>query len=148
AGIVFGLAPAVSAGRSDLVGALKSRGMGGRGGHRGRGFTHALVVAQIAISLVLLVGANLFARSLLNLESRPLGFDQDHVLLARVNPRLAGYTPANVNVLYRRLYDRIAALPGVRSATLARYSPLGGSRSQNSATIEGYTPKPDESVQL
>jgi predicted permease len=70
------------------------------------------------------------------------------VLLARINPRLAGYTPANVSAMYRRLYDRLAALPGVQSATIARYSPLGGSRSVNTATIDGYTPKPGESVDL
>ncbi len=147
AGVLFGLAPGIAAGRVDLVGALKS---GSRGAVAGTGvrLTRLLVVSQIAISLVLLVGANLFARSLLNLESRPLGFDQDHVLLARVNPRLAGYTPASVSAMYRRLYDRVAALPGVQSATIARYSPLGGSRSVNSATVEGYAPKPDEIVDL
>jgi len=54
-----------------------------------------LVAAQIAVSLVLLVGTSLFARSLLNLERHPLGFDQEHVLLARINPRLAGYNPTS-----------------------------------------------------
>jgi predicted permease len=97
---------------------------------------------------VLLVGAGLFARSLFNLEQQPLGFNQDHVLLARVNPRLAGYKPDDVGMLYRRLYDRIAALPGIRSATLARYSPLGGSNSVNTGDVEGYAPKPGESVEF
>src|SRR5206468_3344627 len=71
-----------------------------------------------------------------------------HVLLARLNPRLAGYKPYDVGLLYRRLYDRIAALPGIRSATLARYSPLGGSKSVNTGEVEGYAPKPGETVEF
>ena len=84
AGIVFGLAPAISMGRVDLAGALKSRGGAAVAGRGGSGLTRLLVVAQIAISLVLLVGAGLFARSLINLETQPFGFDRDHILLARV----------------------------------------------------------------
>jgi predicted permease len=148
AAILFGLAPAISAGRVDLVTALKSRGRSTMPGLGGSGFTRGLVVAQIAISLVLLVGANLFARSLINLETQPLGFDRDHVLLTRINPRLAGYTPESVNNLYRKLFDRVSAVPGLRGATIARYSPLGGSRSSNSAVVEGYVPKNNESVRL
>jgi predicted permease len=148
AGMVFGIAPALRAGRVDLVTAMKSGGRAIAPGHRRLGGAELLVAAQIAVSLVLLVGAGLFARSLLNLQQQPLGFDRDHVLLARLNPRLAAYTPANVNGLYRQLYDRLNALPGVRSATLASYSPLSGSTSQSSATIEGYTPKPGEHVAL
>ena len=97
---------------------------------------------------MLFVGATLFAPSSLTLATQPLGYDPDHVLLARINPRLAGYKPDNVDVLYRRLYDRVASLPGVAGATLARYSPLGGSRSANDGAIEGYTPKPGENVEL
>jgi macrolide transport system ATP-binding/permease protein len=96
---------------------------------------------------VLVVGANLFARSLVALERQPLGFEQEHVLLARVNPRLAGYTPPNVAALYRKLFDRLNALPGV-VATIARYSPLSGSISRNSGNVTGYTPKPGEDVEF
>jgi len=95
---------------------------------------------------VLLVGANLFARSLINLQGRPLGFDQDHVLLLRLNPRPAGYNPETVGTLYRAIYDRVSALPGVRSATFARYSPLSGGSSLNAGNVEGYTPKPGEDL--
>jgi predicted permease len=146
AAVLFGLAPALAAGRSDVVSALKAGGRGGAGG--GLAMTRALVVAQIAISLVLLVGANLFARTLLNLERQSFGFDHSHVLLARVNPRLAGYTPDTIGDLHRRLYERVTGLPGVLSATIARYSPLGGSRSVNSGTVEGYVAKPGESVEF
>jgi len=148
AGVVFGLAPALSAGRVDLVSGLTSRSRSMTSTRHWLGASETLVAVQIAVSLVLLMGASLFARSLMNLERQPLGFDQDHVLLARINPRLAGYTATNVNALYRTLYDRLNALPGVRSATLARYSPLGGGSSINASVVEGYAPKQTERVSL
>jgi predicted permease len=145
AGLLFGLLPAARAGRVDVVTALKG---GGRAASFRRRFAagEILVAGQLAVSLVLLIGASVFARSLVNLEQQPLGFDDDHVLLARLNPRLGGYTTTDVHTLYRKLYDRVNALPGVRSATLASYSPLSASSSRSGAWIEGYTPKPDEHV--
>jgi hypothetical protein len=95
------------------------------GDRRKFGTTQGLVVGQIAVSLVLLVGATLFARSLLNLENQPLGFNQENVLLAHINPRLAGYKPADVGALYRKLLDRLGTMPGVQSVSIASYSPLG-----------------------
>jgi len=95
---------------------------------------------------VLLVGASLFASTLSNVQKQPLGFESGHVLLARVNPRLAGYSPESAMQLYRRVYDRLAALPGVQSVTFALYSPLSGSLSRFGGTIEGYTPKPNENI--
>jgi predicted permease len=148
AGILFGLAPAVRASRVDLVAAMKTGSRGIASSRRHLGASELLVAAQIAVSLVLLVGAGLFARSLINLQQEPLGFDRDHVLLARLNPRLAGYKPADVAVLYAKLYDRLNALPGVRAATLASYSPFSGSTSRESTSIEGYTPKPGEQVDV
>ena len=140
AGVLFGLAPALHASRVDLVAAMKSRHSGGTAsGGRSRA-TQALVAAQIAVSLVLLVGAALFARSLINVQAQPLGFDAEHVLLVRANPRLAGYQPAAVAATYRTLYERLAALPGVGSVTMARYSPLGGASSVDGARIEGRAP--------
>ena len=64
----------------------------------------------------------------------------------RLNPRLAGYTPATVGALIRSVYDRVSTLPGVRSATVARYSPLSGSSSKNAGNVEGYTPKAGEDI--
>jgi predicted permease len=148
AGVLFGLAPSLYAGRMDLVGGLKSRVVGDGGRQRRFGPAEALVVAQIAISLVLVFGASLLARSLVNLQTQPYGFDQDHVLLARYTPRLAGYTAENVPTLHQRVYDRLAALPGVRGATVTSYTPFSGSTSTNSGHVRGYTPKPDEHVQF
>jgi predicted permease len=146
AGIIFGLAPALQAGRTDLVTALKMGSSRVAGGGKKFGTTQGLVVGQIAMSLVLLIGATLFARSLLNLENQPLGFNQENVVLARVNPRLAGYKTTEVGALYRKLYDRLHALPGVQSATIASYSPLGGSNSTSTLAVQGYEAKDNENT--
>jgi predicted permease len=148
AGVLFGIAPAVHASRIDVVTAMKVRQGGGIAtGGRFRA-ANALVAVQIGVSLVLLVGASLFARSLLNIQRHPLGFDANHVLLAGISPRLAGYKPAAVGAMYQTLYDRVSTLPGIRSGTMARYSPLGGSRSVNGGRVEAYSPKPGEEVTL
>jgi predicted permease len=138
--LLFGLAPTLYAGRVSELGALRSTGHGTDARRRTMGVAEPLVIAQIAVSLVLVVGATLFARTLFNLEREPLGFDQDNVLLVPINPRLAGYTPANVGGLYRRLYDQVSTLPGVEAATFARYSPFSGHTSSFGASVEGYAP--------
>jgi len=147
-GIVFGLTPAFSAGRADLATSLKAGVRGLTGDHKKVSTAHSLIVAQIAISLVLLVGANLLARSLLNLEEQPLGFDQSHVLLVGVSPRMANYKPENVADLYRKLYERLNTLPGVRTATLARYSPMSGSSSSDNISIQGHVDKLGEDISV
>ena len=146
--ILFGVAPALSAGRIDELGALRSTGHGTQARRRAFGAGEPLVIAQIAVSLVLAVGATLFARTLFNLEREPLGFDQDKVLLVPISPRIAGYTPANVGLLYRRLYDQVSALPGVEAVTFARYSPFSGHTSSFGASVEGYTPPGDARLRL
>jgi predicted permease len=145
AGIIFGLAPALQAGRTDLVTALKM-GSGRVAAGKKFGTTQGMVVGQIALSLVLLIGASLLARSLLNLENQPLGFNQDGVILARINPRLAGYKPTEVGALYRKLYDRLHSLPGVTSATIASYSPLSGNNSTSTVGVQGYEAKANENT--
>jgi predicted permease len=149
AGVLFGLAPALFARRVDLVTAIKSgsRCVVGASSRRKIGTSQILVVAQIAVSLVLVVSASLLARSLVNLEHLQLGFEQDHVLLASVNPQLAGYKPETVVDYYEKLYERLNALPGVRSATLTGYTPFSGSRWYQDPTIQGYVPKPNENME-
>lgn len=143
-GVFFGLAPALQAGKTDLVTALNAGGSRATG-QRKFALTYGLILAQITISLVLLVGASLFSRSLLNLERLPLGFDQNNVLVASINPRIAGYKPTEVSALYRKLFDRVNALPGVRVATIARFSPFSGHVSASNVDVEGYSPRQDES---
>jgi predicted permease len=146
--LAVGVAPALRAGRVDPLAALRSAGRGTRARRRTFGATEPFVIVELAVSLVLVLAATLFMRTVFNLEGEPLGFDQTNVLAVKINPRLAGYTPADAPALYRRLDDRMAALPGVERATFARYSPFGGYTSSFSAKIEGYTPAPDERVQL
>jgi macrolide transport system ATP-binding/permease protein len=148
-GIVFGLAPAFQASRPNTVHALKEeagRGSGGRTGQRLRG---ALVVVQVAVCLVLLVGASLFVRSLQAAQDVNPGFDPDGVLIASVDLLPNGYTPETGRQFHRRLIEAVGALPGLQSAALARQVPLGLSGTSSSgAEIAGYTPQPDEDVNI
>jgi predicted permease len=141
------LSPALQARNIDLITALKTGGRSATG-HRKFAITQGLILAQITISLILLVGASLFSRSLLNLEHQPLGFDQSNVLLASINPRIAGYKPTEVAVLYRKLLERLNMLPGVRVATIARFSPFSGHVSASNVDVEGYSPRQDESMSV
>jgi macrolide transport system ATP-binding/permease protein len=148
-GIVFGLTPAWQASRPDTVHALKEeagRGSGGRTGQRLRG---ALVVAQVAVCLVLLVGASLFVRSLQAAQRVNPGFDPDGVLIASVDLLPNGYTPDTGRQFHRRLIEAVGALPGLQSVALARQVPLGLSGTNSSGvSIGGYTPQPDEDVNI
>ncbi len=148
AAILFGLAPALRSTRVELAPALKagsfSPGATGRRWSLGKG----LVSFQAALSLLLLVGAGLFVRTLQKLEAEDLGFNRQHVLLVGIDPRLAGYKPAQLAPLYRQLLDRVNALPGVRSASLAAYSPMSGSSSTSNISAEGYTPPPGQDMNI
>jgi predicted permease len=146
AAILFGLAPALRSTRVELAPALNassfSPGATGRRWNLGKG----LVSFQAALSLLLLVGAGLFLRTLEKLEAEDLGFNRQHVLLVGIDPRLAGYKPAQLPPLYQRLIDRVKALPGVRAASLAAYSPISGNISMGNISVEGYTPAPGEDM--
>jgi predicted permease len=145
-GVLFGIAPALRATKADLTSALKEKSTQGRKGSFNLG--SALVVAQVAVSLVLLVVAGLFARSLIKLQQEDLGFNRDNVLLASVDTRLAGYKPAELSALYRQLYDRLNTLPNVQSATLASYSPMAGTSTNSTVTVRGYTPNKGEDMNV
>lgn len=145
-GILFGIAPALRATRTDLTTALKDKNVKGR--KRRFNLGSALVVTQVAVSLILLVGAGLFARSLMKLQQENLGFDRDNVLLAQTDMRLAGYKAEELSGVYRQIYDRLSALPNVSSATIASFSPMSGSNTSSSATIRGYTPAKDEDMSV
>ena len=145
-GVLFGIAPALRASKVDLTTALKEKTARGRKSRFNLG--SALVVAQVAVSLVLLVGAGLFARSLIKLQQEDLGFNRDNVLLVSVDTRLAGYKADDLSGVYRQLYDRLSALPNVRSATIASYSPMQGTSSTSTITVRGYTPNPNEDMNV
>lgn len=135
-GVIFGIAPALRATKTDLTSALKEKSTHGRTGRFNLG--SVLVVAQVAVSLILLVGAGLFARSLIKLQQEDLGFNRDNVLLASIDTRLAGYKPEELSAVYRQLYDRLSTLPNVHSATIASFSPMQGSSTNSTITVRGY----------
>src|SRR5262245_59335470 len=119
AGLLFGLAPAWSATRVDLTPALKESVRRTSGGSR-PGLGKTLVVAQVALSLLLLIGAGLFVRSLEKLKSLDAGINQENVLLFSTDPGMIGYQGRQIADLYQRLLERIKTIPGVRYASLSR----------------------------
>ena len=126
-GILFGLAPALAATRVDILPALKATWAGGpeaRRAFRRISLSHALVVSQIAISLLMLVAAGLFVRTLSNLESIQLGFNRENVLLFQLDARKAGHQDPEIAAFYGDLRKRFAAIPGVRDASLSEDSLL------------------------
>ena len=142
---LFGFAPAWRATDLSLSTALKSSG---RGTHHGArlNLSKMLVVAQVALSLFLAVGAGLFARSFNNLVSQPLGVEES-VLSVPINPSLGGYKQEELASLYQRVLDRVEAIPGVQSATIAMCSVMNGCRSNSDGvSFSGYTPQPGEQV--
>ena len=144
-GILFGLAPALRATRADLTTALKDNARSLASASRPL-LTKALVVVQVSVSLVLMIGAALFVRTLTNLEAVDVGFNRENLLLFRVDPRLSGYESAQIPDLYRRMTERIEAVPGVRSATLSRHPLLSGSARNSNITVLGEANQSDESV--
>jgi predicted permease len=127
-GFAFGLLPALGASRIDTFAALKDSGLRSPTGSRRFGIRGTLVAAQVAISVVLLVGAGLFVRTLMNLRHLDLGFDQEHVLALRLEPRGSNQKRPNevrLRQLYEGVVDRVRALPGVRSVSLSGSTPLG-----------------------
>ncbi len=145
--ILFGLAPALRATRVDLTPALKES-TGRLGAQRSRlGLGKALVVSQVAFSLLLLFGAGLFVRTLENLENLDPGFDRKGVLMFDIDATKSGYKGPAVARLYKEVVERIKAIPGVQSASLSEMAPItGGGGWDNSVWVQGYTPRPDENT--
>lgn len=140
AGIGVGLLPALRSSRADLNSVLRE---GGRGSSDGGGRQRArsvLVVAQVAVSLVLLVAAALFVRSVRNAEQIDLGFDPSHVLNVSVDVAQQGYDTARGRTFFDELLRRAKALPGVQSASLAYSVPLGYYNTMAFLEIEGQPP--------
>jgi putative ABC transport system permease protein len=136
-GIVFGLAPALQAARTNLQESLKEGARGATGGRRAR-LRNTLVVAEIAMSLILLVGASLFVRSFLNLQNEALGFSPGPLMTMRF------YLPGNAyeapDAKARRVQDivrRVETLPGVEAAFASNFVPLAGGGSEGKVLVEG-----------
>jgi predicted permease len=134
-GILFGIVPALRATRLDVNSALKENNRAATG-TRSR-LSRALLVAQVAMSLVLLVGAGLFLNTLRNLRSVDVGFDTSNLMIFRVSPALSGYDKTRAQALYRDLQERLAALPGVRAVGVSQPPLLSGGTSSGDIFIEG-----------
>jgi putative ABC transport system permease protein len=145
-GLVFGLLPALQATRLPVGPALKSEARGASGAPAQFRFRRALVVAQIALSLLLLVGAGLFTRSLANLRTQDPGFRTERLVTFRVDPSLSGYEPARRLAVLDRLREALLAEPGVRAASLADTPLLANSDNSSTVLVEGYTAREDEDM--
>lgn len=144
--LVFGVAPAVHATKRGRTLTLKEEiGSVAGGGSQAR-VRKALVVAQIALSILLLVGAALFARSLYNLRNLQLGFVADNLLQFRMQTALSGYTRERSMVLFRTLQDRLAALPGVTSVSAAVVPAITGAFGYQTVRVQGYDPAEGEDM--
>ena len=144
-GVLFGLAPALQATRPDLAGTLKDQaGSVVTGGSIA--IRKALVIGQVALSLLLLIGAGLFIRSLANLRDLDPGFKLENLLAFSVDPHLNGYPDARTFHFYKELRERMEGLPGVQSASLAVVPVLAGDEWDSSIAIEGYPRKQGEQM--
>ncbi len=146
-GIGFGLAPAIQSTRPSLAPTLKEGAGSVLGGNQGR-LRKVLVASQVAVSLLLLIGAGLFLRTLDNLLAVDVGIKTSQLIAFAIDPSLNGYTPARTKQLSQDVLARLRTLPGVSAAGLSTQRILEGNRWSSSYTIEGYTPKGDESVNL
>jgi predicted permease len=124
-GLLFGLAPAIQSTRPDVMPALKN---GRGGGPHHRHVQHVLVVAQIAISFLILVAAGLFVRTLNKLHSVQLGYARENILLFSLNARQAGHRDPEITTFYADLRKRFESIPGVSSATLSQSSIINAGR--------------------
>jgi predicted permease len=136
-GLVFGLAPALQASRLDIVTALKTEDTLARSGSRRSRLRAAFVAGQLTLSVVLLVGAGLFIRSLQNAHAIDPGFRVEQALTVPVNLGLLRYKASDGQNFYRELLARVGAQPGVESASLVRFTPLGFSYAQMQVVAEG-----------
>jgi predicted permease len=144
-GLLFGIAPALQATRPSLVPALKGEAPAGRSRARA---SSGLVIAQMALSIVLLVCAGLFLHNLKAATNIDKGFDSSNRLIASVEPELQGYDRPRTEEFYRRITERLSAMPGVISVTTASRMPLGMSNNDWSITVPGYTALPNEMMSV
>jgi predicted permease len=148
-GVLFGLAPALQSSRTDVSTVLKNDAMAFSAGYRRSRSRKALVVGQVAFSLLLLIAAGLVLRSLDKVRPTRLGFSSEHVLVASLNLDVTRYDRARSQEFYRQVAERVAALPSVQSVSLVNNMPGGFlSGSRQSTEIEGYIPAPGENLDI
>ncbi|HLW55259.1 MAG TPA: ABC transporter permease [Candidatus Angelobacter sp.] len=143
-GIIFGLVPALRGVRVNVTDSLRDTGRGViSGGGSKLNLAKGLVIAQVALSLVLVAGAGLFLRTLWNLQSVGLGYPKEKLLMATVDGVTAGYKDARLSSLWTDLTQRLRAIPGVQGATYSLNGLFSGSESGDEVDVEGFTPQKD-----
>jgi predicted permease len=145
-GVIFGLAPALQSTRTELAGTLKDQAgsVTSTGAIR---FRKGLVIAQVTLSLLLLIGAGLFIRSLENLRTLNPGFRTSKLLSLALNPSLNGYSRPATRSFYKNLQQTLGDLPGVQSASLSRVRLLDGDWSSSTVSVAGYRAKDGEDME-
>jgi predicted permease len=142
--LVCGLAPALAATRGELSEELKVQGSGSHRSSAQSRMSNALLVAQIALSMVLLAAAGLLLRSLFNLETFDAGFNRDKVLTVTMSGYSASRSRDQIAQFYVQLLDRVRQLPGVHSASYSSFTPISGKEVGINVVVEGYTLRPGE----
>jgi len=146
ASLLFSLAPALQFWNPRLAESLKQQGGTGSGG--ALKFRRTCVALQISLSLVLMVGAGLFMRTIQNLRNVNPGFVTDHLLTFGLAPEFAGYPPNQIVPVEQRVLEALAALPGVRSAGATNDADLAGEEIRGDVKVAGYNPKADEDFEV
>jgi len=147
-GVLFGLLPAMRSTRPDLAETLKDQSAKASSAHGQVRLRRLLVVGQVALTLLLLLGAGLFAKSIYNLSRVDLGLSADRVLTFSIAPELSGYNPEATVTLADGLRRGLAPLPGVRSVSAATVPLLAGDDEGSNLTVEGYQLAPDEDLHV
>ncbi|HEY0702106.1 MAG TPA: ABC transporter permease [Candidatus Acidoferrales bacterium] len=144
-GILFGVAPAWITAKAAPADALRGAGRGNTG-HAGWA-QKSLVIAQAALSLVLLSAAGLLTQSLRNMHAQSFGFETPNRYIVHVDPQMAGYKPEQLLALYRQLHDSLSAIPGVAQVSFSMYSPMEGDNWGETVYIDGQPAPPPDSNQ-
>jgi predicted permease len=146
--VVFGIVPALRAAHVDPITTIKEEAGRMAGGVGRSRIAWALVVTQVSLSLLLLVSAGLFVRSLQNAQRLNPGFDPHNVMTAAFDLWPAGYSSSTGTVLQKELLRKVAALPGVEAVTMTDWLPLGFTRRTANVNVDGYVPQEHESMEI
>jgi putative ABC transport system permease protein len=142
-GVLFGLFPALQASSPDLVTALKNQA-GQVSSGSANAFRKSLVTVQIGVSLLLLISAGLFARTLSNLQHVELGIRTDHLMTFSLAPKLNRYTDTQIAAFHQQLTEKLSAIPGVKLVSSSEVPAIAGSTSSTTITVEGYQAGTDD----
>jgi predicted permease len=142
--ILFSLAPALQLRRPDLTSAMGQRT--GTSSGSMLSLRRVIVVLQIGLSVLLLIGAGLFVRTMQNLRHVNIGYTTSHLVTFGIDPQYAGYADAAIPALHQRVLDTLAVLPGVQGVAATNDPELADNTEMTSITVAGYTPAPDENI--